>query len=322
MANEIKSLKIGSTEYPIYPDKAINATNLIMSGDNFETPGEGWYKLAYIKTTDARGSVRLALTTTGGSYTPRYTELKVSNGWSSIVINQTGKFDWISKYRYTVDDTYAYIEAYFTGKCNIYLRKFNGTGYIDDTNYGWTLYGTATAGSGTVEQSVFNASPNSHLYTNGCIASVGGFHSVGYDNNYILLAGAGHKAITDFAPSVHTHTKAQITDFAHTHDYLPISGGTLTGPIEIHSTVNNDFNEGLRITRAANNWAGITFGSTGLKGTPTGGWFAATNPANQFIISPGDSANTIGLTLNSGGDAKWRNSVIVTAANVFPHFVF
>lgn len=27
MANEIKSIKIGSTEYPIYPDKAINATN-------------------------------------------------------------------------------------------------------------------------------------------------------------------------------------------------------------------------------------------------------------------------------------------------------
>ena len=98
--------------------------------------------------------------------------------------------------------------------------------------------------------------------------------------------------------------------------YLPLTGGTITGPIEISTgTLNNNYNEGLRITCAKNNWAGITFGSTGLSGAPTNGWFAALNPSDQFIISPNDSSNTTGLTLNAGGDAKWRNNVIWHAGN-------
>jgi hypothetical protein len=92
---------------------------------------------------------------------------------------------------------------------------------------------------------------------------------------------------------------------------LPLAGGTLTGPLEISTgAVNNAFNEGLRITAANNGWAGITLGSTGLSGAPTNGWFLAKNPSNQIIISPGGSANTTGLQLNSGGNALWRNNII------------
>ena len=98
----------------------------------------------------------------------------------------------------------------------------------------------------------------------------------------------------------------------HNHDdrYVKKSGDTMTGPLVINSSVNNSYNEGLRITRAANNWAGITFGSTGVSGAPTDGWFAATNPAKEFIISPDTSANTTGLTLIKGGDLKWRNNKV------------
>lgn len=85
------------------------------------------------------------------------------------------------------------------------------------------------------------------------------------------------------------------------------AGDTMTGPLVIASTVNNQYNEGLRISLAANNWAGITFGSTGTSGAPSNGWFAARNPGNQFIISPGDSSNSTGLTLNKGGNLLWRN---------------
>lgn len=85
------------------------------------------------------------------------------------------------------------------------------------------------------------------------------------------------------------------------------AGDIMTGPLVIASTVNNQYNEGLRISLAANNWAGITFGSTGTSGAPSNGWFAARNPSNQFIISPGDSSSSTGLTLNKGGDLLWRN---------------
>lgn len=85
------------------------------------------------------------------------------------------------------------------------------------------------------------------------------------------------------------------------------AGDTMTGPLVIASTVNGQYNEGLRISLAANNWAGITFGSTGTSGAPSNGWFAARNPSNQFIISPGDSSSSTGLTLNKGGNLLWRN---------------
>ena len=85
------------------------------------------------------------------------------------------------------------------------------------------------------------------------------------------------------------------------------AGDIMTGPLVIASTVNNQYNEGLRISLAANNWAGITFGSTGTSGAPSDGWFAARNPNNQFIISPGDSSSSTGLTLNKGGNLLWRN---------------
>lgn len=85
------------------------------------------------------------------------------------------------------------------------------------------------------------------------------------------------------------------------------AGDIMTGPLVIASTVNNQYNEGLRISLAANNWAGITFGSTGTSGAPSNGWFAARNPSNQFIISPGDYSSSTGLTLNKGGNLLWRN---------------
>lgn len=100
--------------------------------------------------------------------------------------------------------------------------------------------------------------------------------------------------------------------------YLKLTGGTVTGPITINSSVNNNYNEGLRISRAGNNWAGITFGSSGTSGAPTDGWVAATNPSKQFIISPDTSSNTIGLTLNKGGDALWRNNTIYHSGNLSP----
>ena len=57
--------------------------------------------------------------------------------------------------------------------------------------------------------------------------SRGGFKKNGSSNDYVLLGGGGHKAISDFSMS-------------HSHPYLPLSGGTMTGDIHIsHATTNN-----------------------------------------------------------------------------------
>lgn len=122
----------------------------------------------------------------------------------------------------------------------------------------------------------------------------------------------GHTA--NATPTFRKLVAADIPDLSAT--YLPLAGGTLTGPIEIKSTISGNYNEGLRITRAANNWAGITFGSIGLSGTPTNGWFVATTPDNQFIISPDSNSNTTGLTLNKDGDILWCNNKLWHSGNV------
>ena len=107
---------------------------------------------------------------------------------------------------------------------------------------------------------------------------------------------------------------AKKTDLA---SYLPLTGGTVTGPIEISTgNTNNTYNEGLRITRANNDWAGITLGSTGLSGAPDDGWFIATNPSTDFIISPNNSYDHVGLKLVDAGNAYWRNNIILHSGNI------
>jgi hypothetical protein len=130
-------------------------------------------------------------------------------------------------------------------------------------------------------------------------------------------AGAGvieEVTCTSFARSILDDASA--ADVRTTISVLATSGGTFTGPVEISTgATNNNYNEGLRLTAANNGWTGITFAGTGLSGAPTNGWFAARNPSNQFIISPADSNSTTGLTLNSGGNAAWRNNIMLHAGN-------
>ena len=51
------------------------------------------------------------------------------------------------------------------------------------------------------------------------------------NDNYILLGGGGHIDKGTFALA------------NHNHNYLPLTGGTLTGPVEIKSTSSGNYNE-------------------------------------------------------------------------------
>ena len=165
------------------------------------------------------------------------------------------------------------------------------------TNYRPLVWGASNSGTkgfnpSTVTDSVFTCTG---LYVQ---PSSGLIHATTFEGALSGNATSATKATQDGNGKVISST------------YLPLVGGTLTGPLVINSSVNGNYNEGLRITRAGNSWAGITFGSTGSSGTPTDGWFAATNPNKQFIISPDNSSNTTGLTLNKDGNLLWRNTVV------------
>jgi len=183
---------------------AHDATNLVRANSGFTTGDAGWYKLASIKTTDPRGSIRIGLITTGGSWIPEYAELMVRNGWGYCDFIQSGQSSYITKYRLTYDDQYSYIEAYFPSSTTIGLTKFNGLAYVNDYTIGWTLYSTATAGSGTVVAECSKSQATSKFYANGYIES-SGFVVSGASDSHVLLAGGGIKSISDFATSGHTH---------------------------------------------------------------------------------------------------------------------
>lgn len=54
--------------------------------------------------------------------------------------------------------------------------------------------------------------------------SLSGFVKSGSSDSYVLLGGGGHKAVSSFATSEHTHS------------YLPLSGGTLTGNLTLSNS--------------------------------------------------------------------------------------
>lgn len=82
-----------------------------------------------------------------------------------------------------------------------------------------------------------DANPYLTIYSNGIVTpgsatASGGFIKSGYNDNYVLLAGGGHKDLSAFS-------------MAHEHPYLPLSGGTMTGSITMSSGAYIIFNGSL-----------------------------------------------------------------------------
>ena len=84
-----------------------------------------------------------------------------------------------------------------------------------------------------------------------------GFIMKDSSNSYVLLGGGGHKAVSDFATSGHTHSEYAAS--SHTHSYLPLAGGTMTGAIKVSETLglvfrhtNTSYTAGLGYDTAGN----------------------------------------------------------------------
>lgn len=99
-----------------------------------------------------------------------------------------------------------------TGNSSVKLYVQNN----DEVNFG----GTPTNGSTTVYfgyRSVDSRTvPTSYIFggsTGTATVTANGFKKKDSSDSYVLLGAGGHKAVSDFAVSSHTHTRSQITDF-------------------------------------------------------------------------------------------------------------
>ena len=85
-------------------------------------------------------------------------------------------------------------------------------------------------------------------------------------------------------------------------EYLPLTGGTINP-----GNVSN-YQEGIRINKATNNWSTITLGTEGTSGIQSGAWAITRNPSGEFQIGQTSYANS-GLRLSSEFP-YWKGSKI------------
>ena len=82
-----------------------------------------------------------------------------------------------------------------------------------------------------------------------------------------------------------------ITDLSVINDMQV--NGLFTKPIIIQSSIGGAFNEGIRITKSSNNWAGMVIGCNAgsASGAPSaqGGWYIGNDTSNRLIINNVDS---------------------------------
>lgn len=91
----------------------------------------------------------------------------------------------------------------------------------------WT---NSAAGSDTADLSIYlDGNLTANMCLDGYYYSLLGFKKGGSSDSYVLLGGGGHKAISDFS-------------MFHSHPYLPLAGGNMTGPIKFSYNDNGNCN--------------------------------------------------------------------------------
>ena len=93
----------------------------------------------------------------------------------------------------------------------------------DNVNRPLMMINGDTSTGEQINTSMFSTSIYANASTK--MITANGFIKAGSDDSYVLLGGGGHKAVSDFS-------------MAHSHPYLPLAGGTMTGTIKFNGNTS------------------------------------------------------------------------------------
>lgn len=141
-------------------------------------------------------------------------------------------------------------------------------------------------------------------WQDGYAGTLAGIYGVGLGSWRAGLAFRIKKTVgTADAPGSHDQTVAWMTG-----DGLTIKGKTIINPS--YSTLTNNFNEGLRINRGANGWAGVYMGGAvdTTSGTGLGVWVIGTHstPADATTVAANITDSQLYIAYNSSSSATSR----------------
>jgi hypothetical protein len=89
------------------------------------------------------------------------------------------------------------------------------------------------------------------------------------------------------------------TPASHSHDYLPLSGGTLSDTLLIRGT--SGWREGIRILPCSNGWTTLILGQDSTSGTGANAWSFHTHGSTFYFANNGSDSYTNGLSWTTGG---------------------
>ena len=163
-----------------------------------------------------------------------------------------------------------------------------GTNGTHDTTSMW-MAPNGNIGIGTTNPSSYKLEVNGDTYSTGYVRATSGFVKGSSSNDYVLLGGGGHKAISDFS-------------MAHSHPYLPLAGGYMDqGSHVVFPGTSTDTNYGGSIEFREVNYV--------------------TTSQTDWSYAPGITFHwggyTVGkLGLRSDGNLAWRNQSIIHSGNI------
>lgn len=183
-----------------------------------------------------------------------------------------------------------------SGDLTIWIKKVGST-----TTANMTIDGTITSASGFIGSLSGNASTASKWATARTLTLTGSV------TGSVNIDGSGNVSLA--------------TTTNHTHAYLPLSGGTLSGSFHSKPTASGSYNENIRIHPSPSNWTSIVMcgdDNTGDSGTSAKTWGIFTHNGVFGISKNGNGDSTLGAaSLNCDANNIWHvnGNTILHSAN-------